>query len=206
VVVSVPTALYNTIHFEPGLPPGKHLQAENATFGYYTKVIFVFDHPWWRENHLSGILTSVGGLISVTRDTSISVDNQWSITCFIVGERGKRWSKLPKGERYKQAWDTFRKAFEAQVKDVPDPINTLEWEWSKQQYFWGAPTPVLEPGLLSRVGADLGAPFGNVHFVGSELAKMWKGFMEGALRSGQHGADQVVAEIKGTKAKRVHVL
>ena len=38
-------------------------------------------------------------------------------------------------------------------------------------------------------------PFRSLHFVGPETSYVWKGYMEGAVRSGRRGAAEVVAEL-----------
>lgn len=160
--------------------------------GYYSKMIFIFKEPWWRKAGFSGILNTEKGPIRFTRDTSIPADDQWSITCFIVGERGRAWSKLSRAARYNQAWEQIRESFAKFVENVPLPSNYLEMEWSKQSFFLGAPCPVMTPGTLTTVGKTLVKPFENVHFVGTETATVWRGYMEGAVRSGQRGGAEVV--------------
>ena len=39
----------------------------------------------------------------------------------------------------------------------------------------------------------LAAPAGRIHFAGEHTAGHWAGLMEGALRSGQHAADEILA-------------
>lgn len=195
VVVSVPTSLYSTIKFSPELPESKRLLSEKTMLGYYSKMVYVFSHPWWREHGLSGVFNSPTGPISFTRDTSIEADDQWSISCFIVGEPGRKWSKFSKTKRHEQAWQQFCMIFGHTIKNIPIPINEIEMEWAKQQYFWGAPSPVMGPGIMTTYGTALKTPFENVHFVGTETADVWKGYMEGAVRSGQRGADEVIAAL-----------
>ena len=48
VVVSVPTPLYTSVSFSPPLPASKTALATSTVLGYYSKMIFVFDKPWWR--------------------------------------------------------------------------------------------------------------------------------------------------------------
>lgn len=191
-IISVPTTLYPSITFNPPLPAKKTALSDNTVMGYYSKTVFVFKDPWWQTAGLSGIFDSEVGPISFTRDTSIPADDQWSITCFIVGERGRQWSKLSKAARHKEAWEQFSQTFGKYVKDIPEPTNSLEMEWAKQAYFLGAPCPVMTPGILTTVGTELATPFGNVHFVGTETATVWRGYMEGAVRSGQRGGAEVV--------------
>ncbi|KIW18242.1 hypothetical protein PV08_02530 [Exophiala spinifera] len=195
VVVSLPTTLYPTLTFSPPLPAEKQALAENSILGYYSKIVFVWDKPWWREQGFSGVLQSSCDPISFARDTSIDVDRQWSITCFMVGDPGRKWSQQSKQVRQKSVWDQLRAAYENAGAQVPEPANVLEIEWSKQQYFQGAPSAVYGLNDLITLGSALRTPFKSVHFVGTETSLVWKGYMEGAIRSGQRGAAEVVASL-----------
>ena len=65
-------------------------------------------------------------------------------------------------------------------------------EWYNEQYSgFGCPCPSLTPGVLTAAGDTLREPFQDVHFVGTETAAEWKGYMEGAVRSGERGAVEV---------------
>ncbi|KAE8375165.1 hypothetical protein BDV26DRAFT_268349 [Aspergillus bertholletiae] len=203
VILSVPSPLYSTIRFDPPLPESKQSLAQSNRLGYYSKIIFVFDTPWWREAGFSGSTQASDGPIEFTVDTSISDDAQWSISCFIVGQRGRKWSQLSETERRRSAWEqlcaSFQGAKAVSGKDfsIPEPINVLEYEWIKQDYFRGAPCPVAPPGLLCSIdGSASRAPFGSVHFVGTETSLEWKGYMEGAVRSGDRGAREVITVLK----------
>ncbi|KAI9042924.1 uncharacterized protein KD926_004714 [Aspergillus affinis] len=134
VIVSIPTSLYHNITFNPPLPEKKVILSENTTTGYYSKMIYVFDEPWWHKAGFSGVLDSEKGPILFSRDTSISQDNQWSITCFLVGDKGRNWSKLPQASRHRQAWEQFSQSF-GKLTEVPRPANTLEMEWTKEAFF-----------------------------------------------------------------------
>ncbi|KPM39414.1 hypothetical protein AK830_g7172 [Neonectria ditissima] len=202
VIVSVPTPLYSSIQFTPPLPESKRLLSESTALGYYSKMVFVFSKPWWRDAGLSGIFDSDQGPVSFSRDTSIPADDQWSISCFLVGGTGREWSKFPKATRQEKVWNQFRRVFASMVDVVPEPINVIEMEWAKQPHFLGAPSPVMKPGVLSSVGsATLRERFLNVHFVGTETSVVWKGYMDGAVRSGQRGADEVIAGLKEASAR-----
>lgn len=203
IILSIPTPLYRKISFDPPLPEDKTRLASDNILGYYSKMIYVFDQPWWRTAGLSGVIETDLGPILFSRDTSIPDDDQWSITCFIVGNRGREWSLLSPSERRRTAWDQFRTTFEnapglSAKLDVPEPINILEMEWSKEEFFGGAPCPVSPPGLLSSIDASAArCPFRDIHFVGTETASVWKGYMEGAVRSGMRGAKEVIQVLKG---------
>ncbi|GAB1197765.1 hypothetical protein APSETT444_007068 [Aspergillus pseudonomiae] len=202
VIVSVPSSLYHKIEFNPPLPEKKLALSENTTTGYYTKVVYVFKEPWWQKAGFSGVLDSEKGPIIFSRDTSVPVDDQWAITCFMAGDKGRQWSKMPRASRHQQAWEQFSRAF-GQYVEVPQPVNVLEMEWTKEAYFLGAPCPITTPGTLSIVGKDIAAPFGHVHFVGTETSRVWRGYMEGAIQSGQRGGAEVVKALSTDPTSRL---
>jgi monoamine oxidase len=203
VILSIASPLYKTVQFTPPLPAQKQRLATENKLGYYAKMIFVFNKPWWRNAGLSGEIQFLDqGPILSSVDTSIPDDDQWSISCFIVGRRGLEWSQLSEAERRSSVWNQLRSAFEkvkleAQQVQIAEPIDILDFEWTKQEFFHGGPCPASPPGLLSSIdGSVVREPFGNVHFIGTETALEWKGYMEGAVRSGDRGAEEVIATLR----------
>ncbi len=57
----------------------------------------------------------------------------------------------------------------------------------------------MGPGQLTRFEHVLRAPSGPIHFVGTETAFEWKGYMEGAVRSGERGAQEVLLALNKAK-------
>lgn len=134
-----------------------------------------------------------------TRDTCIEEDNQFSITCFIVGDPGRKWSALSIAGRKRAVLKHFKQLMSVVVKpeDIPQPIDVIEQEWVKQPWSRGAPSPVMGPGLLtSDVGRSLKVPWKSIHFVGTETSTYWKGYMEGAVQSGERGAKEVIEALR----------
>jgi monoamine oxidase len=50
----------------------------------------------------------------------------------------------------------------------------------------------LPPGILSRYGALLREPFGRVHWAGTETSTISHGTIDGAVRSGQRAAAEIL--------------
>ncbi|KAJ4232340.1 hypothetical protein NW759_002728 [Fusarium solani] len=201
VIVSVPTPLYPLIRFDPDLPSSKKALSESTEGGYYSKTVLVFDEPWWHAPNLSGEYSSADGPIAFTRDTCSPADGQYSITCFHAGDPGRKWSKLSADKRKQTVLRDFRAAFGKVVDNVPDPISVIEKEWTKDEWARGAPGPVMRPGVLAgEAGKSMSEPFGNIHFVGTETSPIWRGYMDGAVRSGVRGGKEVIAAL-GKQAK-----
>ena len=50
-------------------------------------------------------------------------------------------------------------------------------------------------GTLLVYGSRMREPVGRIHWAGTETANYWNGYMEGAVRSGERAAAEVLAEI-----------
>jgi monoamine oxidase len=201
VIVSTPTPLYRHILFDPILPSYKTDITSHTTLGYYAKTLLIYASPWWRDFNLSGVSNSVIGPVGFTRDTCSEADNQYSLTCFIVASLGRTWSRLPAAERQAQVLAQIATMFGAAAprgaESIPKPLQILEQEWVKEEWIEGAPNPIMALGGLSQGGlVRITEPFMNVHFVGTETADVWRGYMDGAVRSGERGAREIIESLK----------
>ncbi|KAK8147856.1 hypothetical protein G3M48_000919 [Beauveria asiatica] len=119
------------IEFTPPLPEPKRILTQSTKLGYYSKTVLVYSEPWWRHAGLSGVFSSIYGPISFTRDTCVPEMDQFSLTCFHTGETGRQWSKLDAQGRREAVLDQFHNAFGTAVESIPEPINVIEKEWTK---------------------------------------------------------------------------
>ncbi|GME52741.1 putative flavin-containing amine oxidase protein [Neofusicoccum parvum] len=198
VILTLPSPLHQTITFTPPLPPPNHALASAAHMGFSAKVTLVYPAPWWRAAGLSAIFESALGPVIYSRSTSVPSAGHHSITGFVVGAPGRRWSALPAAERRAAVLRQLGNAFGAAVEGgvVPEPSEYVEEDWSRRAAFGGGPMPVLGKGVLTRVGEGVARTVGAVHFAGAETADVWRGYMEGAVRSGVRSAEEVVAALR----------
>ncbi|OCT55006.1 flavin-containing amine oxidase [Cladophialophora carrionii] len=199
VIVSVPTPVYKTIKFTPALPAAKGAIVNRTRYGFYTKYIVNFREAFWTEDNLCGLAQSFVGPVSVFRDTSLGPD-QPAMTCFLGGSFGRKWAAQDaegkKASVLQQIGDVF-----AAGRDISGlVVDAVESPWMEEEFSgWGCPCANLPPGLLAHGWDALCAPFGHVFFVGTELSKVWRGYMEGAVRSGESGALQAIADLGAGK-------
>jgi monoamine oxidase len=194
LIVSVPTPLYKDITFSPPLEGDTLAAVSNTKLGFYSKVIAVYSEPWWTKKSLCGLLLSYVGPIVVARDTSTAVDKQYSLTCFVNGSTGREWSKLPPHARKMRVLQHLKEI--TGEEQAMNPLDVLEQQWTKEEWSQGAVCPISGPGVMSSVGHMWPKSVGNFHFVGTEFAREWKGYMEGALCSGEDGAQEVLKELE----------
>jgi monoamine oxidase len=129
----------------------------------------------------------------VTRDTSNDAKNHFSLLCFLVGEPGRKWSTLSPSERQRAVSEHIESIFKPLVGEVPKPTGYTEQIWSNEEFTAGCPCPAFPPGLMTDVGAGAAKErWGKIHFVGTETSEVWRGYMEGAVRSGIRGGKEVI--------------
>ncbi len=67
--------------------------------------------------------------------------------------------------------------------------------WSADPFAQGTWT-TYRPGQLSRYYSDFSVPHGRLHFAGSDLARGWAGFMDGAIDSGAEAAAALAQRLR----------
>ncbi|KIW17281.1 hypothetical protein PV08_04472 [Exophiala spinifera] len=196
VIVSIPTPVYKTITFSPPLPPAKTAVLSQTRYGFYTKYIISFSEPFWVDRGLCGLAQSFIGPVSVFRDTSIGDDN-YCLTCFIGGKFGRRWAAQDDATKKSSVLQQISQMLAGGEDVTPYFKEAYESPWMSEEYAgWGCPCPSLPPGVLGDGWDALCAPAGNLHFVGTEFSTYWRGYMEGAVRTGESGALEVIKELK----------
>ncbi|KAM5342004.1 hypothetical protein ACJ41O_015035 [Fusarium nematophilum] len=88
LIFSAQTILYNSVAFDPPLPPSKLELSKHNVQSFSYKHVIIYAEPWWRAVGLSGAFMSFKGPISTSRDTSSDQKGQFSLTCFANGRFG----------------------------------------------------------------------------------------------------------------------
>lgn len=208
VLIAVPTPLYRHIQWSPALPADKQEYANSTHLGPYSKCILVYARPWWREAGFNGSFMDLQGPVAFSRDVSSEKDGLFSIASLIFGDYATEWMRLPVSRRIQAVKDQLADMVgEEHHHKVFDTVQTIEQHWAKEPYIEGVPCPMPAPGgIWQRLGNSLRRPFGSLHFIGTETAYEWKGYMEGALRAGERGAAEVVGALKASDTKRIEKL
>ena len=66
----------------------------------------------------------------------------------------------------------------------------------------GCPVCATPPGVLLDYGEAIRAPVGRVHWAGTETSTYWNGYMEGAVRSGERVAREVLPKLGKSVCRR----
>lgn len=197
IISTVPGPALKTISFTPSLPQLKLAWIESQTYGYYTKAMMVFRSPFWVDKGFCGLAQSFVGPAAVVRDTSSPADRKYVLTCFMAGDPGRTWATMSPSEREDSLLVQLGQLFEIGGIRM-EFVRMVFYEWVNDEFSgWGCPCVSLTPGALDCLGGNtLRKSFGSIHFAGTETAGEWKGYMEGAVRSGDRAAAEVIESLK----------
>ena len=81
--------------------------------------------------------------------------------------------------------------------EAAQPVGYFDQDWTAETWTGGCSAGYAVPGALSHFGAAQRAPVGRIHWAGSETAREWFGYMEGALESGERAAREVIDALAG---------
>ncbi len=192
VIVAVPPILTGKIDYEPGLPHQRVELIDHYPQGTLTKAAVVYDTPFWREDGLTGQALYDQGPIAATFDDSPPDASQGAVFGFIGGDQARSFAALSKAQRRQAVTDNFVTFFGDQAAN---PKQYIETTWKQEAWTRGCPVGI--PGLnqFAANGAALRKAVGRIHWAGTETSDYWCGYMDGAVRSGERAAAEVLERL-----------
>lgn len=192
LVVAVPPALALGIQFDPPLNDQRLELYRKAVAGMETKTIAVYDKPFWRDAGFSGQSAEPGSLAEVTIDASPSDAGYGSLACFSFGRVAQEAARLSVDDRRSGLLDSLVTRF---GPDAGRPVEFVETSWWDEEWSRGCSMAHFPPGVLTAYGPLLNEPFGRIHWAGTETATVSHGAVDGAVRSGERAAREVLAQL-----------
>ena len=191
-IVAIPPALAARIVYDPPLPAARDQLTQRMPQGTVVKCFGVYDEPFWRRDGLTGQGASDAGPVRVTFDNSPPDGSPGVLLGFLEGDWARRLIRLPAWERRSLVLDSFRRMFGPRA-GVPE--RYLEKSWADEEYTRGCYGAAMTTGAWTSFGEALRAPVGPIHWAGAETATVWSGYMDGAVRSGESAATDVLAAL-----------
>jgi monoamine oxidase len=108
------------------------------------------------------------------------------------GNESRRLLGASAAARRKAALESFARYF---GPDALSPRGYVDHVWARETYTRGAYGSFNPPGVLTALGADVAGPAGRLHFAGADFSAEWPGYMDGAIRSGERAAAEVLAAL-----------
>jgi monoamine oxidase len=189
VIVAVPLAIASQIIYEPMLPMDRTFLHQRMPSGAINKINIVYDEPFWRADGLSGQSAAPGSPATVTIDASTDAPRPGVLCVIVEGPIARQIGRRDETER--------RRAILAELvgrfgDKAASPVDYLEQNWSIERYSGGGMLSHAPTGVLTQFGPALRAPCDRIHWAGTESSAIMCGWVDGAIRSGERAAAEVM--------------
>jgi monoamine oxidase len=191
-IVAAPPAVIPFIRFDPILPAPRAQLLQRFPMGSVLKCMAVYPEPFWRKEGLTGQATSDTGPVKITFDNTPPGGSPGIMLGFIEGTEARIWTQKSPAERRAGVLQSFVNYFGEQAAH---PTDYFDKSWAEEQWTRGCYVGYTPPGVLLDYGPEIRKPVGRVHWAGTETATIWNGYMDGALRSGDRAAAEVLEQL-----------
>jgi monoamine oxidase len=189
VIVAIPPVLAGRIDFSPDLPMDRQALMNRVPQGTLLKVAAVYDRPFWRDKGLTGQALSLNGPCNATFDDSPPDGSPGVVFAFIGGDDARAFRKQPVAARKASVLANFVSFFGPEAANAKDYFET---DWPGERFSRGGPVGFYGTGTLTAYGPAIRKPVRRVHWAGTETSTYWNGYMDGAVRSGERAAREVI--------------
>ena len=190
VIVAIPPTLAGRIDYRPDLPPLRDQLTQRLPQGNLTKVACVYDRPFWRDAGLNGTAVSTDGFVNASFDDTPPGGSPGVVFGFVGGDKSRQFNAMPADQR--KAAIVLASSLSSSAPGRPSPIDYLESYWAGERWSRGCPVGIAGPGVYTGYGTALRQPVGRIHWAGTETSTYWNGYMDGAVRSGERAAAEVL--------------
>lgn len=191
-ILTPPKPLIGRILFSPALPAAHDQILQRQPMGSVVKVNAIYPTPFWRAQGLNGAATSDTGPIRLTYDNSPADGRPGILVGFMEGNDSRAFYGVSPAIRRRAALDSLARYFGERARH---PIGYVDLPWAEEPYTRGAYGSYNPPGVLTSLHDATVVPVGALHFAGADTSPIWPGYMDGAIRSGERAATEVLASL-----------
>jgi monoamine oxidase len=117
----------------------------------------------------------------------------------VGGDNARTYNAMSPHARQSAVIDQFATWFDSQSAALGAAARNakgyFDTNWSAEVWTRGCPVGIPSLGTLIAYGPHLRTPVGRIHWAGTETADYWNGYMDGAVRSGERAATEVLASL-----------
>lgn len=195
-IVAVPLAIAAQIAYEPMLSVDRNFLHQRMPGGAVIKVSVIYDEPFWRTDGLCGQSAAPGGPATLTIDACTD-SGAPGIMCVITeGPAARALGCLDESARKAVI---IRELVDRFGPKASSPQGYHEQNWTVERYSGGGMISHAPTGVLTEFGRALRQPCGRIHWAGTESSAIMLGWVDGAIRSGERAAAEVMFEGRPTR-------
>ncbi len=191
-LVAIAPTLAGRIGYDPPLSGYRDQLTQRMPMGTVVKCMAIYDEPFWRGEGLSGQGTSDTGPVKVTSDNSPPDGSPGVLLGFLEGRHARELGRASAEQRRAAVIDSFTRLFGPRAAR---PDAYVEKLWAEEEFTRGCYGCHMPTGAWTSYGRALRPPIGPLHWAGAEYATVWNGYMDGAVRSGEAAARELVERL-----------
>jgi monoamine oxidase len=197
VAVCVPPPLASQIRYAPALPVRRARLLSSLPMGASVKFHAVYNRPFWRERGLSGQAMTATGTVGLTYDNSPDDGTGRGVLVgIVVADEARRLRALDSVQTEHEILASLGRLF---GPDAGAPDALVVQDWGAEEWTGGCYAAHFPVNVWTGYGSAFREPCGHIHWGGTETSSEWHGYMEGALRSGDRAAAEML-RAEGTRA------
>jgi monoamine oxidase len=192
VIVAIPPTLTARIQYDPAMPYARDQLVQRYPQGTLTKVAAVYSTPFWRANGLTGQVLDTGGPVSASFDDSPPDGSLGVLFGFVGGDNARSYNAMSPSARQSAVLNQYATWMGSEALNPQAYFDTI---WSEEVWTRGCPVGIPSLGTLLAYGPQIRQPVGRIHWAGTETSTYWNGYMDGAVRSGERAAAEVLSAL-----------
>jgi monoamine oxidase len=191
-IVAIPPPLAARIDYQPQLPALRDQLTQRMPMGTVMKVHAVYPEPFWRAAGLTGQVVADTPPAQVTFDNTPPSGTPGILMAFVEASAARQ-HLIPNQDNLRaEVLKNFTDYF-GPLAAKPTSFHISDWQ--EEPWTRGCPVCFTAPGVLLDYGAAIREPIGRIHWAGTETATFWNGYMDGAVRSGERAAKEVLSAL-----------
>lgn len=192
VVVTIPWSVLRSLVIEAPLLAIQREEIARLSYGAAVKTLVQYSHRFWQQGHW-GLVVGETPYQTIWESTTTQAGEAGIVACTSSGTLSRNVISRPVELAQQTVAKIYLSASNAKPPAPASMTATATHDWGSDPYSLGAYC-YFAPGELKGWRSELPNAAGRVIFAGEHTAPVeYCGYMEGAIRSGQRAAAQIVA-------------
>lgn len=188
-IVAIPPVAATDIVFSPAIPVDQWNLIQSSFMGAVVKCYAVYATPFWRKEFKNGLVAAPDEITSVVFDNSPWDGSKGILMGFSLAEKAKHLMQHDMAERQEMVKAGFVKMFGSAAAELE---YYTDKSFTEEPLTKGCYAGMFPPGILTQYQSSLSKPFHRIHWAGTETSTAFNGYMEGAVRSGERAAKEII--------------
>lgn len=192
VIVALPPNQAIKIDFDPVLPRRRKWLLERLEMASVIKCFALYPEPFWRGREAKQLDPEVV-VIDHSMDASSRGDTHPALVAFIGGDDAIDWSDRSADERRTVVLRELARVFGPEALEATD---YFDHDWLTEPFIGGGYSCYAPPGVMTAGYEEISTPIGPIHWAGTETAKSYQGYVEGALEAAERAVREVLVVVR----------